>query len=193
LFKIVKAFMSNDLVTLVNQQDQVIGEMDKVEAHRGDGKLHRAISVFLFRERNGKKELLIQQRSLKKIVGANQWANTCCGNVRPTENYADCAHRRLREELGISGVLLEETHKLQYQVRCNDEFSENEIDQVYVGPFNGASELNPDEVQAVAWVSWEQIVQSEWRERQNYDFAPWFKIMLQKPDLIKAIADRIEG
>jgi isopentenyl-diphosphate delta-isomerase len=185
--------MSNDLVILVNDQDQVIGEMDKVEAHRGDGKLHRAISVFLFRERNGKKELLIQQRSSKKIVGANQWANTCCGNVRPTESYVDCAHRRLREELGISGVLLEQTHKFQYQVRCNEEFGENEIDQVYIGQFNGSSELNPDEVQAVAWVSWEQIVQSEWRERQNYELAPWFEIMLQKPDLIEAIADRIEG
>ena len=88
-----------DQVTLVDEHDHQIGVMDKVEAHRGDGKRHRASSVFLF-NKNG--ELLIQQRSKKKIVGALQWGNTCCGNVRPGESCEECALRRLREGLGIT-------------------------------------------------------------------------------------------
>ncbi|MDQ5950941.1 MAG: isopentenyl-diphosphate Delta-isomerase, partial [Patescibacteria group bacterium] len=68
---------NQDQVTLITEQDEVIGTMDKIEAHRGDGKLHRASSVFLFKKsEDGEVELLVQQRSDKKIVGAGQWANT---------------------------------------------------------------------------------------------------------------------
>jgi isopentenyldiphosphate isomerase len=54
-----------DQVILVDENDQEIGTMDKVDAHRGDGLRHRAISVFLF-NKSGK--LLIQERSQKKNV-----------------------------------------------------------------------------------------------------------------------------
>ena len=39
----------NDLVILVNEQDQEIGTMPKLEAHQ-KGVLHRAFSVFIFNE-----------------------------------------------------------------------------------------------------------------------------------------------
>jgi isopentenyldiphosphate isomerase len=47
-----------------------------LDAHREKGKKHQAISLFLFRKnKTGEFELLLQQRSNKKIVGALQWAN----------------------------------------------------------------------------------------------------------------------
>lgn len=176
-----------DLVTLVTPDDLVIGSMDKLEAHRGIGKLHRAISVFLFRENpDGEVELLIQQRSVKKIVGALQWANTVCGNVWPGESYEACALRRLEAELGITNdeqgrpIVLHPVEKFQYQVKCNDEFSENEIDQVFMGWFAGVVMPNPDEVATTEWVSWEKVCD----RAVSKDWAPWFEIMLEKNDLL---------
>ncbi|NCN24372.1 MAG: isopentenyl-diphosphate delta-isomerase [Candidatus Pacebacteria bacterium CG10_big_fil_rev_8_21_14_0_10_42_12] len=169
-----------DKVILVNQKDEVIGEMDKMDAHRGEGKLHRAISVFLFRKLGDDVELLIQQRSAKKIVGAHQWANTVCGNVRPGETYEVCARRRLEEELGIIDpqLILTPAKKFQYQVKCNEEFSENEIDQIFTGWFDGELNINPDEVQKVDWISWQSLQNGKYADLE-YNWAPWFVIMME--------------
>ena len=69
-----RAFME-EMCILVNEQDTVLGPCSKKECHAGEGKLHRAFSVFLF---NSKNELLLQQRSLDKITFPSNWANTCC-------------------------------------------------------------------------------------------------------------------
>lgn len=163
-----------DQVVLVNDLDQEIGVMDKIEAHRGEAKLHRAVSVFLF---NSKGELLMQQRSAHKIVGARQWANTCCGNVRPGESYENCARRRLREELGIKDVELTPVHKFQYSVKCNEEFSEREIDQVFVGQYEGKIKLNKQEVAAIEFIP-VSIVNSE-LEISPEKYAPWLQFLLE--------------
>lgn len=162
-----------DQVILVNEADHPIGAMDKIAAHRGDAVLHRAVSVYLFDEAG---RLLIQQRSQQKIVGAGLWANTCCGNVRPGESYLECAERRLREELGITGVALSAVYKFMYHVRCNDEFSEREMDQVFVGKvlFDELSmSANPSEVSATQWVALADLAAALKPE----EVAPWFAIM----------------
>ncbi len=174
-----------DQVILVDDQDNEIGVMDKVEAHRGEAKLHRAISVYLF---NDKGELLIQQRSAQKIVGAGQWANTCCGNVRPGETYEQCAYRRLKEELGITGATLQPIHKFQYFARCNEEFSEREIDQVFVGRYQADPQPNPDEVQSTSWINFDQLVNRKEKDRfGDKMLAPWFVIMLENKELIEKV------
>jgi len=162
--------MNNDQVILVDELDHEIGVMDKIEAHRGAGKLHRASSVFLF---NGEGKLLIQQRSSKKIVGAGQWANNCCGNVRPGESYFDCAIRRLREELGIADTKLNVVTKFVYQTQCNEEFSEYEMDTVFVGHYDGDMRPNPDEVSEVKWIDFDDLL-------QQLPLVPWVKIMGEK-------------
>ena len=49
-------------VILVSEHDDMIGVIDKMEAHK-QGLLHRAFSVFIF---NSKGEMLLQQRALNK-------------------------------------------------------------------------------------------------------------------------------
>ncbi len=171
-----------DQVTLVDKHDNVLGAMDKLEAHRGEGVLHRASSVFLFRKKAGNIELLIQQRSDQKIVGAGQWANTVCGNVRPTENYLECAKRRLREELGITDleIHLEPMKKFIYQAACNEEYSENEFVQVFAGSYGGEIILNPEEVQNAEWQIWNESDPLEIVTKKQVDeWAPWFPILIK--------------
>ena len=101
-------------VTMVDDNDNVIGPISKLEAHlqRADGEksvLHRAFSLFLF---NSENELLLQQRSHKKITFPMRWTNTCCSHnehiAEELESTPDfigmrrAAVRRVQFEFGIT-------------------------------------------------------------------------------------------
>tara|TARA_B110000285_G_C14838073_1_gene474058 strand:- start:248 stop:592 length:345 start_codon:yes stop_codon:yes gene_type:complete len=109
-----------DSVTLVDVNDNVLGPISKVEAHLRTNldkglSPHRAFSLFLF---NSKNELLLQQRSDKKVTFPSLWTNSCCSHPRhiPSElessidnNYLGlkrAAVRRSGFELGIEEDLL---------------------------------------------------------------------------------------
>mgnify|MGYP001135988753 FL=1 len=70
-----------ELVILVNERDVELGTMEKMETHL-NGKLHRAISVFIF---NTKGEMLLQKRALEKYHTAGLWSNTACSHPRINE------------------------------------------------------------------------------------------------------------
>lgn len=163
-----------DQVILVDRHDKKVGEMDKYQAHRDGGHRHRAISVFLF---NKEGKLLIQQRSSHKIVGALQWANTCCGNVLPGETRKQCALRRLKKELGIIDVKITSLYTFEYKIKCNEEYSEWEIDEVFTGIYEGAVFPNPDEVEQIAWKHPNEIHKDLDNNRDSV-YAPWFVIMM---------------
>ena len=76
-------------VVLVNEQDEMIGTMEKMEAHR-KGLLHRAFSIFIF---NQKGEMLIQQRASAKYHSGNLWTNACCSHPMPEIGRASCRER----------------------------------------------------------------------------------------------------
>jgi isopentenyl-diphosphate delta-isomerase len=183
-------------VILVDEADQQIGLASLVSAHQNQGLLHRAASAYLFRRKNGRLEFLIQQRSQEKILAAGLWANTVCGNVAPRENYRQCIDRRLKEELGIERVELVELTKYRYQVDCGGDFAENEIDQIFVGWYDGPTQLNPEEVTQVSWVDWRrfldfiQKVVTEPAEPHDEiifhltNFAPWMELMFNEPQIL---------
>lgn len=181
-------------VNLVNHIDEVIGQTDLLDAHRGDGKKHQAVSLFLFQKKtNGSFELLIQQRSSKKIVGALQWANTLCANLLPGENHWQALDRRLFEELGIrwnNVGLLKKVMVFDYQIPCENGFCENEIDHIFTSVLDEklVSNLeispNPDEVAAIDWVNWNDIKLKQVRGKR---LTPWFNLFLDNQSLIKKI------
>ena len=82
----------------MTDQDEAIGTMEKMEAHR-KALLHRAFSVVIF---NGKGEMLLQQRALNKYHSGGLWTNACCSHPFPGEDNLEAASRRLREELGFA-------------------------------------------------------------------------------------------
>lgn len=176
--------MDKQLVTLVNSNDEIQGYMDKYEAHKHDAKLHRAVSVFLFNDQN---QLLVQKRSKFKIVAPQQWANTACGNVLKGESYEDCALRRLKQELGIANIVIQPVYKFQYQVRCNDKYGENEIDQVFLGRCRQTPQPNLKEVGEVDWVVFSELIGSKAMVVGERKLAPWFKLMLNDGKLINKI------
>jgi len=186
--------MKPRLVNLVNDQDQVIGHTDLLDAHRGLGKKHQAVSLFVFhRHGDGGLDLLIQQRSRKKIVGALQWANSLCANLAPDEDHLACVKRRLLEELGVkwqNNWQISEVGVLDYQVACENGYSENEIDHFFVMVLDDKRLLefkinpNPDEVADFTWLNWADIRDSRFRSLQ---LAPWFGLFLKQEEIMQKV------
>ena len=74
--------MKEEQVILVNEKDEKIGLMEKMEAHE-KALLHRAFSVFIFNDKN---ELMMQQRAAHKYHSPLLWTNTCCSHQRDGES-----------------------------------------------------------------------------------------------------------
>src|SRR3990167_1504236 len=95
--------MNTDQVILVDENDTAIGTAEKLAAHE-QNLLHRAFSIFIFRD-SPQRELLLQQRALGKYHSPGLWTNTCCSHPRPGEAILEAGKRRLQEELGLTSEL----------------------------------------------------------------------------------------
>src|SRR5210317_1530346 len=133
--------MTEEKVILVNENDEQIGLMPKMEAHE-KALLHRAFSVFVF---NHKNELMLQQRALVKYHSPGLWTNTCCSHQREGESNIEAGKRRLQEEMGFV-TELEESISFIYKASFDNGLTEHEFDHVLLGKFNGTPIINPQEV-----------------------------------------------
>lgn len=131
----------HDYVILVDEKDQPLGQMEKMEAHR-QALLHRAFSVFIF---NSKGQMLLQQRAPGKYHSAGLWTNACCSHPRPGEETPEAAYRRLKEEMGFT-TPLRKVFDFVYRSPYDNGLTEFEFDHVFVGKYDGAVIPDPAEV-----------------------------------------------
>lgn len=164
--------MTNEYVILVDENDNDIGVMEKLQAHQ-EGKLHRAFSIFIFNDKN---ELLIQQRALSKYHSAGLWTNTCCSHPRPNETIKDSANRRLYEEMGLSCDLQIKTNFI-YKTSFDNGLTEHELDYVLVGYTKQDPLINKDEVENYKWKQISEIKNDIISYPHLY--TSWFKIALE--------------
>ena len=165
--------MAEEKVILVNEKDEQIGLMEKIEAHE-KALLHRAFSVFVFNDKN---ELMIQQRALSKYHSPGLWTNTCCSHQREGESNIDAGIRRLQEEMGFK-TDLKDTISFIYKAPFDNGLTEHEFDHILVGNFEGQPDLNPDEVAAWKWVSLEDLKVD--MKKNPHIYTEWFKIIFDK-------------
>lgn len=162
-----------EYVVLVNPEDEVLGVMEKQQAHI-NGLLHRAFSVFLF---NHKGEMLLQKRASKKYHSPSQWTNAVCSHPRKDETYLEGSNRRLNEELGIKTDLSEKFNFI-YKADVGGNLWEHELDYVFTGVYEDSFNLNPDEVEEVRYISMENLDKEITENPEN--FTEWFKIILEE-------------
>jgi len=172
--------MDREEVILVNEHDEPIGVMEKLEAHQ-QPILHRAFSVFIF---NNKNEMLLQKRASTKYHSANLWTNACCSHPRPYETVQIAAERRLKEEMGFS-TIIKPAFTFTYQANFDNGLSEYEFDHVFIGKYNGELSLNNDEVQDYTYQSLQAI--DELIQAKPEIFTAWFIIAF--PKLISYLQD----
>lgn len=160
-------------VVLVNEKDQEVGTMPKMEAHE-KAVLHRAFSVFIM---NDKGETMLQRRAAHKYHSPSLWTNTCCSHQRKGETSIEAGKRRLKEEMGFSAEL-EELFWFIYKAPFDNGLTEHELDHVLIGSYEGDPEINEDEVSQWKWMFPEDIKQDIFDFPENYTV--WFKIIFEK-------------
>jgi isopentenyl-diphosphate Delta-isomerase len=165
--------MQEQLMILVNEQDEQIGLLPKMETHQ-KGLLHRAFSVFLFAQ-NG--DMILQKRAAQKYHSPLLWTNACCSHPYPNETIVHAANRRLQEELGMQTVL-QQAFTFTYNAPLDQGLTEHELDHVLVGKYNEAFGLNTDEVAEVKQLSMQDIETDLINNPQQYTV--WFTIAFPK-------------
>ena len=163
-------------VILVDSDDNEIGTMEKMEAHR-KGVLHRAFSVLLF-DQSGR--TLIQKRAKSKYHSSGLWTNTCCSHPLPGESLEVATRRRLKEEMGID-LQPAFSHSFIYKAQLDKDLIEHEFDHVFVGTFSGIPQINSKEVEDWKYVDLSWLKQD--MERHPEAYTEWFKLIIMHPAL----------
>ena len=160
-------------VILVDEKDQQVGIMEKMEAHE-KALLHRAVSVFVI---NSKGEWLLQQRALHKYHSADLWTNTCCTHPLPDETNLEGANRRLQQEMGME-CELKELFSFTYKELLDNDFTEYEIDHVFIGFSNLEPIRDPTEVANTKYFSYQELDSDVKINPDRYTV--WFKKIYQQ-------------
>ncbi|RKS90503.1 isopentenyl-diphosphate delta-isomerase [Flavobacterium limicola] len=165
--------MLEENVILVNEKDEQIGLMPKLEAHE-KAVLHRAFSVFVL---NSKNEIMLQQRAHQKYHSPLLWTNTCCSHQREGETNVQAGSRRLFEEMGFKTELKELFHFI-YKAPFDNGLTEHELDHVMIGYYNEEPVINPEEVEDWKWMKIEDVKID--MELHPAFYTVWFKIIFDE-------------
>ena len=165
--------MIEEQVILVNEKDEQLGTMPKLEAHE-KGVLHRAFSVFVL---NDSGEMMMQQRAACKYHSPLLWTNTCCSHQRVGESNIEAGKRRLFEEMGFV-TELKDVVSFIYKASFDNGLTEHEFDHVLVGTYNENPNINIDEVNNFKWMTLEQVKVD--MELNPDIYTEWFKIIFDK-------------
>ena len=110
--------MNTDFIPAWDQG--VLKPLEKLDVHKR-GLRHKAVSVFLI----SNDSVLLQKRASTKYHTPGLWANTCCTHPSWLEDPIDCAHRRLKEELGVDVSELVYKNKIDYKADVGNGLIEN--------------------------------------------------------------------
>ena len=155
--------------------DGQLQQFEKLEVHQR-GLRHMAVSVFVLHG----DAVLLQQRALGKYHTPGLWANTCCTHPHWGESPADCARRRLHQELGLTGLTLNPVGQVEYRAEVGQGLTEHEVVDVFLARTPQRPALSPDpaEVADTRWMPLAQLTADIAANPQTY--TPWLHIYLDQ-------------
>ena len=170
-------FPAEDNLILVDLNDNPIGEMGKAAAH-AEGRLHRAFSIFVV----GEKGMLVQRRAANKYHSGGLIANACCSHPRVGETLNEAVARRMQEELGFA-CPAKKVFAFVYRAPVGGGLIEYEYDHVFLARYDGEVRPNPDEIDEVFWIPYDDLSQRLLDTPEQ--FAPWF--VIAAPRVLKGL------
>ena len=171
------AVRDEDLVELVDQDGQVIGQAARATVHHGNTPRHRAFSVYLI---DAAGRVLMTRRALSKLTWPGVWSNSCCGHPRPGETDVTAIHRRVREELGVEVTDVEVMlPDFSYTATDPHGLVENERCPVYRAVILDSAVMrpDPDEVMDYQWLTWTDLIATA--DRSPGLLSPWAVAQVQ--------------
>lgn len=153
--------------------DGTLQPVEKLAAHER-GLRHMAVSIFVI----AGDKLLLQQRALGKYHTPGLWANSCCTHPEWDEPAELCAERRLREELGITGLALHHRGQVEYRADVGGGLIEHEVVEVFLARATESLAIteNPDEVMATRWIKLTDLHRDLAQNPEHY--TPWLRIYM---------------
>jgi isopentenyl-diphosphate Delta-isomerase len=162
--------MEDEIFDVVDEADEVIDRKPRRQVHE-EGLMHRAVHVLVF---NGRGELFLQKRSLKKDRQPGLWDSSASGHVDSGEDYDACASRELREEIGLEAAGgLSRLFKLPASEQTDQEHV-----WVYECRAEGPFTLHPEEIERGGWFTPPEV--TRWVQERPQDFATAFLVLWQK-------------
>lgn len=167
---------AEELIILLDDNLNELGTAPKLASHHAHTPLHRAFSCYIF---DDKGRFLVTQRALSKKVWPGVWTNSVCGHPGPGESNQAAIARRAQDELGMTvcdiAVLLPD---YRYTTPPFEGIIENEICPVYAARLASTSDVNPEEVEAYTWMTWDEYVTDITTNPDKYSY--WAKDQLKQ-------------
>lgn len=178
-----------DEVLAVDENGEVTGPVDRIEAHAGAGVLHQAFETFLVEgEGDDARVLLCRRSSLKRLWGG-VLADSCAGHPRVGEDLSAAAQRRLAEETGLAPeqAPLRQLGHIVYREDHGDGRCECEWCGVFAARVEpGSLRVNEDEISEVRPVRLSEI--AGYLEGRPEQLAPWARLALEDADIVSQLA-----
>lgn len=159
----------SELFTWVDENDWVLGSINRGEAHSGSFKIHRGVWVMVFNDRG---EMFLQKRSLTKDNNPGVWSISVGGHVTFGQAYEEAARREFFEELGVAAPILTFLHKFRFLGK-----QETEIGCVYRAVYNGPFTLHPVEIDQGAFFALSDLERKV--RRDELVLANWAMAIIQ--------------
>ncbi len=182
----------SELLIQVDEQDNVVGSVERLKAHLDEGILHRGLMVIV---KNDDNKILLTQRSMDRPdLGfpppfPGFWDITIAGHPKWGQaDYVTQMANEVHEELGINarGSEIQYLGKFQYhapdptypnpKTASTFRLSEREICGVGVLHTNYEVVLDSVELQASVWVESKQLTD----KLRSLRMAPWASMMVEK-------------
>ena len=139
-----------ELVVLLDESGEAIGEADKISVHGLSTPLHLAFSCHVY-DPSGR--VLVTRRALSKLTWPGVWTNSFCGHPSPGESLDDAIARRASGELGITVTdLTVVLPDFRYRAVDASGIVENEVCPVYRAVTMDVVQPNPAEVSEFVWL-----------------------------------------
>lgn len=177
-------------VVLLDRRGRPRATEPKAVAHHDATALHLAFSCHLVRADGA---VLLTRRALSKRTWPGAWTNGCCGHPQTGETLRAAITRRVAEELGLVvgrvGLALPD---FAYRAEMGDGTVEHELCPVAVAEVTGTVAADPDEVDDLVWLAWDELVARATREPGS--LSPWsVEQIRQLHDLAPSPAAWLDG
>lgn len=168
--------MADEIVDLVDENDNKIGECLKSECHK-KGLWHRNSVILVF---NKKGELLIQKRG-PNVRRPNLLTSSAGGHLRKGDSYENGAKRELLEELGIEAPI----SLIGMFKKVDENYPNGEIERehypIYICHYDGEIKIQKEELTSAVFYPVDKIKQMirENKDQFTPDFLEVFKLYLE--------------
>jgi isopentenyl-diphosphate delta-isomerase len=167
-------------VVAVDAEDNEEELVNRLEAHTGEGRRHRAFTSLLFDQEDN---ILLAQRSPQKRLWDTYWDGTVASHPIQGQSQVEATRERLEEELGVTPEQydnLRVTDRFEYKRYYHDEGVEHEVCAVLKATLlDRTLDPDPEEVAGLMWVPYERLHENP-RWYRQLRLCPWFKIAMRR-------------